>query len=627
MRKIDPPRDSFDQLPTPLEPGERRVIDLFDEKLPAKWEIYVQPHLNGLRPDIVLLHPDVGVAVFEIKDWDLRKYFSEKDQAGRLKLKGRKKNGTYFPAKNPIDQILLYEEELFELYCPRIDARAGRRAVITAGLVFPFSPRREVERVFSPFKKEHKGMREDLEYYPITGEEDIFSDDIAAIFPKYDRSSFPHMNHDIAKDLRGWLKEPFFSKQQQRPLALDNDQQKLATRRTNSGFRRIKGPAGCGKSVVLAVRAATLAAEGKNTLVLSFNITLCNYLRDLAVRHVRDLAVRHRVPRQVILSQIVFLHFHRWCKRVCIKAGRREEYKHVWRNSSDGVELNFENKDLVSLMKGLYREDVYGIMPKYDAILVDEGQDFYFSWWQTLRMARKKGGEMVMVADKTQDIYERATAWTEKAMRGAGFHGPWVELKTSYRLPPKIVPFVRKFAEEFLTGEEIDIPMVNQRELDLYPVELRWLHVREQSKVLETSDSELQRMMTRLHCDTAITDIIILFNSKNQGIEFVRRQEEKRGLKVLHTFDEDRQESRRQKVAFRKGRENIKATTHHSFKGWEARHLIVFVESVRSKRDRALLYTSLTRLLRHENGSSLTVVSCCSKLRAYGKSWPVYKEL
>lgn len=65
-RIIDPPRDQFKKLPTPLEAGERKVIDLFDRKLPPKWEIYVQPHLNGLRPDIVLLHPGLGVAVFEV---------------------------------------------------------------------------------------------------------------------------------------------------------------------------------------------------------------------------------------------------------------------------------------------------------------------------------------------------------------------------------------------------------------------------------------------------------------------------------------------------------------------------------------------------------------------------------
>ena len=42
-----------------------------------------------------------------------------------------------------------------------------------------------------------------------------------------------------------------------------------------------------------------------------------------------------------------------------------------------------------------------------------------------------------------------------------------------------------------------------------------------------------------------------------------------KGVHVLHTFDEDQQNSRRQKRAFFQGAARIKATTLHSFKGWE----------------------------------------------------------
>ena len=83
-------------------------------------------------------------------------------------------------------------------------------------------------------------------------------------------------------------------------------------------------------------------------------------------------------------------------------------------------------------MQRLYRADDGRVnMPKYDAILVDEGQDFRPSWWQTLRLALKDGGEMVLVADKTQNIYATAAAWTEDTMANAGFKGPWAELKVS----------------------------------------------------------------------------------------------------------------------------------------------------------------------------------------------------
>ena len=71
QRIIDPPKDQWDRLPTPLTPGEREVFELFKETLPLEWEMYIQPHLNGLRPDLVLLNPYAGIAVFEIKDWSL----------------------------------------------------------------------------------------------------------------------------------------------------------------------------------------------------------------------------------------------------------------------------------------------------------------------------------------------------------------------------------------------------------------------------------------------------------------------------------------------------------------------------------------------------------------------------
>ena len=303
-------------------------------------------------------------------------------------------------------------------------------------------------------------MREYPQYYPISCVEDVTSGNLHAIFPESKRQSSQVMSSVIADDLRGWLKEPFFSREQRTPLELDTRQRELAATRTDSGYRRIKGPAGAGKSVVLAARASSLAKEGKHTLIVSFNITLLNYLR--------DLAVRHDASRSVIRRQIDFLNFHYWCKRVCLDTGHGEEYKSLWASLSDGDELQAEpvlSEGLPSLMQDLYRQDTgHGAMPRYDAILVDEGQDFRPSWWQTLRLALKPGGEMVPAADKTQNIYATAAAWTEDTMANAGFPRSLVELKISYRLPPAVIPLVSRFAEEFLTDEEIDIPQVEQRD-------------------------------------------------------------------------------------------------------------------------------------------------------------------
>lgn len=113
-RRVSPPVNELDSLPHPLTSGERRVFDFFNTRLAPEWEIYVQPHLNGLRPDFVLLHPRIGVAVFEVKDWSLN------DAAYQVQ---RREDGTpvlmvndhgewrAIEQANPVEKILYYKTE------------------------------------------------------------------------------------------------------------------------------------------------------------------------------------------------------------------------------------------------------------------------------------------------------------------------------------------------------------------------------------------------------------------------------------------------------------------------------------------------------------------------------------
>jgi hypothetical protein len=70
-RFVSPPADQIDQLKKPFNEATKLVFEFFDNHLVREWEIYIHPHLNGLRPDFVLLNPKLGIAVFEVKDWDL----------------------------------------------------------------------------------------------------------------------------------------------------------------------------------------------------------------------------------------------------------------------------------------------------------------------------------------------------------------------------------------------------------------------------------------------------------------------------------------------------------------------------------------------------------------------------
>ncbi len=617
-RIIDPPKDQWDRMPTSLTAGERAVAELFDAKLSSEWEIYVQPHLNGNRPDFVLLNSFAGIAVFEIKDWSL----------STLEHKIR-----HSSAESPIHQIQAYEDEIFDLYCPRLDDRNGK-AAITSGLIFTKIPQSEVDRILSPTLS--AGMKSNPSRYPISGSERIEKGDIAGLFPEYNKwgpTNFSRvMSNDTAEDLRAWLRDPDFSQEQRKPLNLNEDQCEIATERTTSGYRRVKGPAGSGKSLALAARAAVIASQERRVMVCSYNITLKNYLRDLVARHNRTLVREGDAQPRVVGNNIEFRHFHGWCKRICAIAGCRETYDQLWKQFSGDDVLKEHMATLVSQIYAESRD--LEVLPRYDAILVDEGQDFRLPWWQTLRDALVPHGEMLLVADKTQNIYGTAAVWTENAMERAGFRGPWKELKDNYRLPPDIGRILRKYAQEFPLSSEVDLPASLQPELDLdHYNELRWVQVRSEDIVGKVCFDEVRRQMRSLQEDTAIPDIIFLASNNELGLDFVKRCRE-RDIEVIDTFGRkggnsnqfgqppedfsESRDSRRRKLSFFLGAAEVKATTLHSFKGWEARNLVVSVSRVETPEDRALFYTALTRLKRHTSGSKLTVVSSCSVLSDFG---------
>lgn len=112
-RLISPPLSQLEKLRQPLTAGERAVFQLFHRYLSKDWEIYLQPHLNGLRPDFVLLNPHGGIAVFEVKDWDLRamRYFTKPGRYGPELWAERHGEEFSIQNQNPIPKVNLYKKE------------------------------------------------------------------------------------------------------------------------------------------------------------------------------------------------------------------------------------------------------------------------------------------------------------------------------------------------------------------------------------------------------------------------------------------------------------------------------------------------------------------------------------
>ena len=599
VRVIDPPRDDWDSLPTRLTVGERAAIELFDRSLAADWEIYVQPYINGLRPDIVLLHPRQGLGVFEVKDWDpkySRYWVSEREGHEPVlmaRYSGQRRDVAIVGQRNPFLRVRDYKMTLHNLGTYALGNRGYGR--ITAGVIFTIGETEFWRGLSNPFVQDSDPLR----YYPVVGSDVFGSGRLEDIFPDAvePRGS---ITDRVAGYLRGWLRESDYVRQQREPLpVVSSDQRRLVNvpLSSSTSIRRVRGPAGSGKSFILAARAAKVAVDlakqgdvdGERILVVGFNITLSNYLHDLTMRHLRQMT-GGRKELAVARDLIRFEHYFGWLR--------------VYETYGGGV--------------------------RYRSILVDEGNDFEIGWWNKLRSCLESPGEMLLAFDHTQDLYRRAGSWDERTMQGAGFRGPWNELESSFRCHISLIPAYAEFSSRFMRGVNANLPGPGgQLGLEsAFPLSLRWVQVADRSNWVEVCLDELELLCDRLPEDSGYSDVVSLIPQHLDGFSFVSAVEERFGIDVDHIFSNDPDDQVRQresaplKHGFWGGSGKMKAVTVHSFKGWEARHLVVYIDNLNVSCEVSmpvLFYVALTRLVKHSSGSSLTVVCSCPELWGFGE--------
>ncbi|MEO5724284.1 MAG: nuclease-related domain-containing protein [Ilumatobacteraceae bacterium] len=84
MARVYPDWDELACLPTPLNVGERQVLDCL-AALDDEWIVYVQPRLGLDQPDFITAHPTFGVCAVEVKDWSVGAYRQAAD--GRIETR------------------------------------------------------------------------------------------------------------------------------------------------------------------------------------------------------------------------------------------------------------------------------------------------------------------------------------------------------------------------------------------------------------------------------------------------------------------------------------------------------------------------------------------------------------
>ena len=586
MARVFPPVAELDFLSTPLNVGERQVLDALTG-LDDGWNVYVQPRLGMDQPDFVVLHPYFGVTAIEVKDWSLGMYRQTVTGLIEVCCKG----GWRPTSEAPRFQAHRYRNTLFERFFADPGQTNRDFSIVRAIVVLVRHTTAEARSLLAIPQMDASTEK----WIEVWGGEDVLRSPLEVVTGRRSPRSLCIPPNCVDK-LRRHLAEPEAASDQRRPLSLSPAAINIDRNPSSARIRRVKGAAGSGKSLGLAARAARLAGDGKEVLVLTYNSTLPHYLHDLALRRCREV--------DADIRRITFTHFHDLCHRA-IDDSRLAGFEPM-SASLPGIVDRYE--DSVDRAIDVYK---HGRGKRFDAVLVDEGQDFSLKWWNFLRLhVCQPDGEMLLVADPTQDVYGQHS-WTDEAqMLGAGFKGPWTETSGSYRMPPDLIPVVADFAAKHVHGMNVEptVPSDHPQQVGRYePTVRRWVNAPTGEMLGTRLGGEVVRLL-KDHPDLSPSDVVFLARSHQEGIHAVKVIADA-GFEVQHLFALDATDKRRRKERFLAVAPGVKGCTVHSFKGWESRAVVLTVS--RGDDSHRLAYVSMTRVKGDPNHRSayVTVVN------------------
>ena len=419
--------------------GEKRVFRLLKEAArPHKdFTCWYQPPIgsSGKEPDFVLFGKKLGLLVLEVKDWTAGQIISFNPHQFTIRISGKdkKKANPDKQAKGYVNTLKERLEAFPEFLSDHPKYKGNLKIPIGRMVVFPNISRDEYsESRFKWFiEYERSLLKDDLDpageiLCDTSGQR--FYERISKVFPfpfkgltqkETDKLGFilwPEAKIDLPPRL-GMGKTRF----QKEVLALDEAQARLALR-LGSGHQIIKGPPGSGKTLVLVHRCRHLSKYNpkvKKILLACYNIALVGYLKRLLQE--KGLGIGP--------GGIEVYHFYELCARIL------------------GEDVHFENEeseyyDLVTqetLERVLEGRSQAG---PFDAVLVDEGQDFDGDMLKILFNLLRPGGDLVISLDVYQDLYRRRASWKSLGIKASGRTH---HLKRVYRNTVEIFNVTQRF--------------------------------------------------------------------------------------------------------------------------------------------------------------------------------------
>jgi len=385
-----------------MTPGERRLAQRLESKLEDDYLLWYDVPVGPqhLHPDFIILHPQRGIFVLEVKDWRLETLQSVTPDEFEIMTPAGAKH-----VKNPLWQARDYA--LAEVIDPHL-------VICRDEMTENYDPGYFQERLWA------------MSHYD-------FGNTLTS--EQIDRVRW-HLYPDLrisAKQLSFFDDEPAETLQTAIPKILkvmDLQQEQLA-RSLGEGHRVIHGVAGSGKTLILAYRCQHLAETMQSVLVLCFNVALASRLRSLMEEKGLDRIVTVR-------------HFHGWCM---------DQLKQHRLPRPDGQKYR-GSAFIEQLEKSVVAAVDVGQIPagQYGAVMVDEGHDFEPEWLKLVaQMVNPSTDSLLVLYDDAQNLYgQRSNKQFSFKSVGIKAQGRTTILKLNYRNTAQVLMLAYEFAREVM---------------------------------------------------------------------------------------------------------------------------------------------------------------------------------
>jgi hypothetical protein len=440
--------------------GEKRVLDALARHLEDDYAVWHNIPImgSGREPDFVILHPQRGLLILEVKDWK-RPTIA---QANTMLVQLRTSHGIS-NSEHPVSQARGYMLDLVHQlqHHPELLHKEGphRGKLLMPwgwGAVLSHIKSAEVAgdtSFFQVFEPQKVLLADDLMDSVDTM---VFQQKLWGMFNVQWQStlSLPQMSI-----VRGLL-FPELRMGAQQSLSLDTPsrlvvqdilhvmdlQQESVARNLGEGHRLIHGPAGSGKTMILVYRAVQLQAiarPDKPVLVLCYN-------RELAGR-IQTMLELKGVGKGVQVST-----FHTWA----IDLVRTYQLAPIRQG-------NFSSDEFEALARLACEGIASSRIPKgqYTALLIDEAHDLADEWLAAaVQMVDPATKSLLVLYDDAQSIYQKSRRKMSFAKLGIEATGRTEILKVNYRNTTEVLALAMECAQGVLqdgraTAEE-DMPLV-----------------------------------------------------------------------------------------------------------------------------------------------------------------------